>query len=221
MNDFYNCLKYWWMKYKRNFPWRETTDPYEILIAEILLHRTRAEQVLPVYVEFIEKYPSPIAIAEAKVEDIIKILYPLGLRWRSYLLYEMAKKIIKSGGSIKKDKKWLLSLPGVSDYIACAVMCFAFGEPEPILDTNTVRIVGRIHGIHITDGSRRSKKFRELYKQLMDYNNAREFNYAMIDFGAIVCKPREPLCLECPIKKWCLYFKNILKLENKQVIDNA
>ncbi len=207
----YQILK-WWEYKRRDYPWRNTGDPYYVLVAEILLHRTRADQVVPVYIRFVNEFPDIRSVANSSVEKIKDILKPLGLTWRAELLHQMALEILeKSNGEILPDKNWLKSLPGVSDYIASAVLCFAFGLSEALLDTNTVRITGRLFGIPITDSSRRSKKFRNIYESIMDRNNPREFNLAMIDFGAIVCRAQKPLCSECPVKDMCFYYTDEMR----------
>lgn len=202
----------WWTKNQRKFPWRNTRDPYKILISEILLHRTRAEQVVPIYCEFIVKFPTIKHLSIAGLDDIKKLLYPLGLHWRTKLLHNMAIVITKKYGKrISSARKELESLPGVGHYIASAVRCFAFGYPEPLLDTNTVRILGRMFGIRITDGSRRSRCFQKLSQSILDRKKSREFNYAMIDLGAIICKPKEPLCKVCPLNRMCKLGLNLTK----------
>ncbi|MHA1949147.1 MAG: hypothetical protein ACXAAO_16140 [Candidatus Thorarchaeota archaeon] len=204
--DFQKGLHLWWSQNQRTFPWRRSRDPYEILIAEILLHRTRAEQALSVYPDFIVKYPTVESLASAPRSDVLYELRPLGLRWRAEFLHDMARLIQNNhGGKIPIDKKALEHLPGVSHYIASAVRCFAFGKAEVLLDTNTVRITGRLFGIQITDGSRRSKRFQLLLENLLDINNPRQFNLALIDLGASVCKPKNPLCGVCPAVELCNY----------------
>lgn len=199
----------WWFGHRRSFPWRETHDPYRILLSEVMLHRTRADQVLKVYPEFLRRFPSPGDLASASQRDVEEILRPLGLRWRARLVSLMARKLVKEhGGQIPSDPRKLKALPGVSEYIASAVMCFAFGVPEPLLDTNTVRIVGRVFGIPTRDASRRSKIFREAYRFLLDEERPREFNYAMLDLGALLCRARRPLCKVCPVRELCEYGKS-------------
>jgi A/G-specific adenine glycosylase len=194
----------WWAKNQRKFPWRKTQDPYKILISEVLLHRTKAEQVVPIYSEFIAKYPTITDLSIASLDNIKKLLYPLGLHWRTELLYQMSVLVAKEyEGKIPSTKRELESLPGVSGYIASAVRCFAFGYPESLLDTNIVRILGRIFGIKTTDESRRSKRFQELSEAILDKENSREFNFALIDLGALICRPREPLCISCPLNQIC------------------
>lgn len=148
----------WWRNNKRDFPWRNTADPYRILVSEILLHRTRADQVVPVYNEFIREFPTVKNLAKAKQARARKILHPLGLFWRNNLLKPLAMEIVNSyNGVVPWTIEQLESLPGVSKYIAAAVSCFAFGNQEPLLDTNTVRILGRVFGLTTGDGSRRSR----------------------------------------------------------------
>lgn len=204
--DFRNRLLEWWRENQRDFPWRNTRNIYQILIAEILLHRTRAEQVVPVYNRFLDRFPSIENIAEASQSEIEEILHPLGLHWRARLLHRMARTICeKNGCKIPSNKERLKSLPGISHYIASAIRCFALGCPEIMLDTNTVRIAGRFFGVEVTDSSRRSKKFRKFLESLLDKEHPQEFNFAMIDLGALVCRSSDPHCGRCPVKDMCEY----------------
>lgn len=205
-NEFSSKLLNWWYKNQRKYPWRNTKNPYHILISEVLLHRTRADQVVPVYMQLIQKFKNIRELADASEDEVRKILYPLGLHWRTKLLHSMAREIVKHyGGKIPQESNELESLPGISHYISSAVRCFAFDHPDVILDTNTVRIIGRIFGVKVTDSSRRSKQFRELFRSLIDVKHPREFNYAMIDLGAILCKPANPLCDQCSVRELCKY----------------
>ena len=200
----------WGQKHFVAYPWRLTRDPYKLLIAEVLLHRTRSEQVVLLYLNFIKKYPNIHALVATDISELEKILFSAGLRWRIKKLYEMAKEIVnKYGGKIPEDYDELRSLPGVSDYIASAVRCFAFNYPDPIIDTNTVRIIGRVLGLTISDSLRRKKSFKQLVKQLVDPKNPASFNFALLDLGKIVCKARNPLCYKCPIYSLCCYAKKI------------
>jgi A/G-specific adenine glycosylase len=205
---FPELLLNWWSKNKRSFPWRETNDVYSILVAEVLLHRTKASQVSPVYVEFLASFPTPSSLSTTSLEEIQKILYPLGLRWRTKLIHKMANEISqKFNGKIPANKELLMSLPGVSDYIASAVMCFAYNSSEPLLDTNTVRVIGRVLDIKVTDGSRRSAQFKRSYLKLQGTKKAmaRKFGFAMLDFAALVCLPKKPLCEQCKVSDVCKY----------------
>jgi len=199
------ALLAWGVRHFRPFPWRQTTDPYRILIAEILLHRTQVKQVVPVYNAFIARYPDMQALVRASKEDLHQALYSLGLHWRISLLYEMAQAIQKRhGGEIPREREALLSLPGVSQYVAGAVRCFAWNEPEALMDTNTVRVAGRLLGWEVKDSSRRSQRFRVALAALLDPQEPRHFNYALLDLAHLVClKKQEPLCRGCPLKDHC------------------
>lgn len=199
-----NDLIQWWKQHGRQFPWRETENPYNILIAEVLLHRTKANQVIPVYELLINKFPDIFTITKSNEDELLKILYPIGLHWRSKLLYTTLEQIIKKySGTVPEDFNELVSLPGISHYIASALRCFAFGHPDVLLDTNTVRIAGRIIGLAINDGSRRSNTFRNVLELLIDKQKPREFNWALIDLAAVVCKARQPDHNSCPLKNYC------------------
>jgi len=204
VKEFRKKILEWGQHNLLDYPWRRTCDPYRILIAEMLLHRTRSEQVIPLYLKFLEKFPSVEHLSRADYEEVEKLLRPAGLHWRIRQIHRMAQVVAeKYGCKIPEDYESLKSLPGVSDYIASAVRCFAFGHPEPILDTNTVRIVGRVFGLKISDSSRRSKKFRRIMEIILDREEPRLFNYSLIDFGKLVCRARNPLCEKCPVMHIC------------------
>ena len=153
-----------------------------------------------------KKFPNLKTLAEASDEDIIEILESLGLRWRISLLISMVKILTsRYKGKIPSKKQELQSLPGVGDYISSAVRSFALGFHDPILDTNTVRILGRLNGIQTNDSSRRNKKFKIMYNSLCDGNSSREFNFGMLDLAALLCTPSKPSCEICPVKYLCKY----------------
>ncbi len=197
----------WGSIHFRSFPWRLSQDPYAILIAEVMLHRTQARQVIPVYQQFIERYPDVATLFTASKEELRQILYPLGLHWRTDLMHAMASQLmLRFEGHIPRKKEDLLSLPGVSEYIASAVRCFAWNEPDALIDTNTVRVTGRVFGLEVKDSSRRNRLFRELITALMDPHKPRAYNYALLDLADQVCtKKRPPDCPKCPLQKYCLY----------------
>jgi A/G-specific adenine glycosylase len=203
---FRKALMTWGRTNFRPFPWRLTKNPFNILIAEVMLHRTQAPQVEPIYIQFIEKYPEPTALASATFEELQKALFSLGLHWRIKMIHKMSQDLQERfGGQIPKDKADLVSLPGVSDYIASAVRCFAWNKPDAIIDTNSVRIVGRLFGLEVKESSRRNRIFANLLKNLIDVEEPRCFNYALLDLAALVCKIRLPKCYECPICIYCAY----------------
>jgi len=205
-NKFGKELLKWWEKNRREFPWRKTRDPYKILISEVLLHRTKAEQVVPIYIKITDCFPTIDSLSKAPLKQIHEMTYSLGLTWRVTALYRMVE-ILKNKYNCKipETKKDLILLPGVSNYIAAAVRCFAFEIPDSILDTNTVRIIGRIFGIATKDGSRRSQELEDLYLALNSNFDCRKFGYALLDLGAILCRPKNPACSNCPVNIFCNY----------------
>ena len=200
-------IKKWGERNCRDFPWRRTQDPYKVLLAEIMLHRTQAVQVVKIYERVIREYPGIQALAKASRSELNKVLFTLGLRWRIDLIKDMAEMIVnKYESKIPKDKSELLSLPGISDYIACSVRCFAWNIAEPLRDTNTVRVVGRMYNLEIRDSSRRNSKFKELVAELVDPVEPRAYNFALLDLADQLCtKKEEPKCNECPLNNICSY----------------
>ncbi len=199
----------WGATYMRKYPWRNDNNCYNILIAEVMLHRTRADQVKPVYESFIGKYPDFKSIVNSGQENIEQDLHPLGLTWRAGLLYSMAKDINeKYNGTVPQDRNELIKLSGVGDYIASAVLCFGFNREEVVLDTNIVRVIGRIFGKKVKDSSRRSKEFKSIMRELVSQGEPRTFTLSLIDFAALICKPVKPKCELCPIINICLFYKN-------------
>ncbi len=202
-------LLQWFAKNKRSFPWRETfgnPDPYLILFTEIMLQRTRADQVSPIYLEFAGRYPTFQKLANATDNQIISIFSRLGLEWRARNVVALIKVLKnKYQGKVPTELKELRELPGVGDYVSKAVMCYAFGKRFVPLDVNVVRVISRIHGIHVkADLARRDKKINEIAMSLLSRRDPREFNLALLDFAALVCKPK-PLCHSCPMNDSCEY----------------
>jgi A/G-specific adenine glycosylase len=202
---FRKALISWGRQNGRRYPWRETSDPFKILVAETLLHRTRADSVLPIYQELVHECPNPAAIVrnEQRVRDLVR---PLGLNWRTDALIQTARLIHETyGDTVPSSRTELLTLPGVSDYIAGAVRCFSTGSSEVLLDTNIVRVTGRVWGLPLTDGARRSAKFHDLLSRIAPRRHSRELYFAIIDLAAALCRPVEPRCEFCPLNRLCAY----------------
>lgn len=205
MTAFSDELLKWWYDNARHFPWREEKEPYRILIAEVLLHRTRAKSVVPVYIDLISKFPDIKALSGASTEEILSVTASLGLKWRSAMLVEAARQIVeKFGGEVPLDRKQLLSLPGIGDYVASAVATFAGGQDCELLDTNTVRVISRVTYEECGGPSRGRKAIRERYSALKGDENAGKFAYSLIDLASLVCLPRNPKCNICPVSAHCI-----------------
>jgi len=171
-----------------------------------MLTRTRADQVVPVYEKFFARFPSFEALRSARSGEAYEIFASLGLNRRARSILELIKALAELEGEIPTNLKELVSLPAVGEYVARAVMCYAFGAPEAPIDTNVIRIISRVFGFSINDSSRRDEKILEFAKSLVPKDKPREFNLALLDFGALICKPK-PLCSSCPLNKNCSYYQ--------------
>lgn len=212
-NTFSRLLLAWYKENGRNYVWRHKSDPYEILIAEIMLQRTKADQVEPVYISFLEQFPTPEELNRASEEEIGTYFRKLGLLWRTALLKRFAEELLnKFGGRIPESRNRLLSLPAVGEYMADAVLSFAFGKDVAVVDANVCRIIGRVFGLKARGEARRDRRFRRVAQQMLPAGRAKEFNWAMIDFAALVCRPHDPKCSTCPLSKFCTYHQ---KLKNR------
>lgn len=209
-----NNLLIWWNSNKRVFPWRLESSPYKILIAEIMLHRTKAEQVEGTFMKFVSKFPDLASFLESNKKEIKEIMTPLGLNWRTEYLVKLAGAIKRdSHGIIPADKKELITLPGIGDYIASAIRCFGFGYSEILVDTNTSRIISRFFGLSSKGERRRNPEVREKYLSIMNHKKPQYFNYALIDLGAKVCKSKIPNCINCTLNKLCKMGRIIIKAD--------
>lgn len=203
----------WWERSQRRFPWRTTRDPYKIFVAEVLLHRTRAAQVVDLFESVLTRYPSVTELAKAAPDELHLLLHSAGLRWRVKLLLEAATHITERfGGRIPKEREELKSIPGVGHYIAAAIRCFAFDERDAVVDTNVVRVLARVYGLTVTDNLRRSQSFHSLANRTIDPSAPRAFNLALLDLAALVCTPRLPHCSECPIRFECEFGRTNLPI---------
>jgi A/G-specific adenine glycosylase len=210
-NKFQIFILNWYANNGRSLPWRNTDEPFKILVAEFLLQKTNAEKVIPVYKRFIYRWPSPQSLSKARVSSIYKVIQPLGLKYKANRLKSTATVIVeKYGGKIPEINGKLLELPGVGRYVASAVECFAFDKPKAVLDTNVIRILNRIFGIKSDKNRPRDDPCLWGFAQtLVPTNNAKEYNWGLLDYGALVCKSKEPLCGECLLSKKCVFYKQM------------
>jgi len=194
----------WHYKSGRDFPWRNTKDPYKIMIAEFMLHRTKPEQVVPVYREFIKKYPDVHSLAEADPENIKNVTRHLGLHWRSKHFLESAKFIVnRCNGQFPDKCDELREIPGVGEYIAGAIMVVVFRKPVSVVDSNIARFINRFWDLRLSGEIRRKKEIVRIAEKLFDCDNPGKFLFAMVDFTTFICKPRNPECKNCSLKGIC------------------
>lgn len=204
IENFCSGLLSWTSENVRTFPWRETSDPYEILIAEILLQKTAAEKVEPVYKEFLDTYPSLENLSEAEIDEVATIIYTLGLQnQRSEALISISQILSEKG--VPRDIDSLLELPQVGRYAANATLCFAFGEPRPIVDANVVRVYNRVFD---TDFEYRDEDAWQFAEEILPVGNASKFNLGILDFAAKICEPRSPNCSRCFFADRCNYYQH-------------
>ena len=205
----------WFDENRRRFPWRETfekPDPYLILFAEIMLQRTKADQVVPIYQEFVSKYPTFDDLSTARDHDVAALFQRLGLEWRAKNVVRLVRVLRRSQGVVPRQFAELRKLPAVGDYVARAVMCYAFGERTAPVDANVVRVISRLFGLRSTgDSGRRNKSIALLALKLVPKKRTRDLNLAVLDFAAGVCKPK-PLCQICPLQKYCQYWLELSKM---------
>lgn len=189
----------------REFPWRWKEDGYKVLVSEILLVQTFARKVVPVYEKITSTYPNFSSLALAKPDDIREIILPLGLLYRANLLIDIANNVTKSfDGRLPNNRKELLNIKGIGDYISSAIQCFVFNEPVPIVDANVIRVLGRVFGLVWPIRTAKQKSIiYETARELVPKNGSQLYNYALLDFGALICKHYNPLCDECPLADNC------------------
>lgn len=212
---FSKTLMCWYSNNKRSLPWRETKNPYYIWLSEIILQQTQVKQGLPYYEAFVTKYPSVFDLALANESDVLKLWQGLGYYSRARNLHTTAKHVANNlDGKFPNNYKDLLKLKGVGDYTASAIASICFNESSAVVDGNVYRVLSRYFGIETPiNSSKGAKEFKQLAQELIDKKNPAEFNQAIMEFGAIQCKPKNPYCHVCPFNEGCIAF-------NKSGIDD-
>jgi len=194
-----NIIK-WGKKNYKNYPWRNTDNSWHALSAEVMLQRTKAEQVVPVFQNYTNKYKSPSDFLKNKNEKIFK---NLGLHWREEKLIELAEALGEH--PIPTEKHKLMGLPAVGDYISAAYRSFYLNLYDVIIDSNIVRVYGRFFGFKTDNETRRNKDLKFLAKRCTPKKNHKLYNYGILDFSRNICKT-DPDCETCPIAGKCKYF---------------
>ncbi len=198
----------WYRRHGRSLPWRETRDPYRILVSEMMLQQTQVDRVLPKYQEWLDRYPSFEALAGAAEADVVRTWYPLGYNIRPRRLHSIAREAVSTyGGALPDDEETLRSFKGIGAYTAGAVRSFAFGKRAAILDTNVARVLFRVF---VGRGDRKShameKHLWRLSWSVLPHRHVFDFNQALMDFGAMICAARNPRCSACPMTSKCLAY---------------
>jgi len=193
----------WYARGHRDLPWRNTRDPYRIWISEIMLQQTRAQTVIPYYTRFLERFPTIESLAAATEDEVLVLWSGLGYYSRARNLRAAAQKVVACGG-FPREFDTIRDLPGIGDYTAAAIASIAFGLPHAVLDGNVLRVVARVTNDASDIGAGKTReRFREVAQSWLEPTDPAHFNQALMELGATVCLPRNPLCLLCPVAQEC------------------
>jgi A/G-specific adenine glycosylase len=199
----------WYLKHKRDLPWRNTKDPYMIWLSEVILQQTRVEQGLPYYLKFAQNYPTVKKLAAAKDDEVMKLWQGLGYYNRAKNMLRTARIVVDEyKGKFPETHDKLIELKGIGPYTAAAIASFAFNEPKAVVDGNVYRVLARVFNIdEPINGPKGQKIFRELAQEIIDQEHPAEYNQAIMELGATVCTPKQPKCGECVLRLQCEAYK--------------
>jgi A/G-specific adenine glycosylase len=192
----------WGRANRRSFPWRETRDPFRVLVAEVLLQRSRGKTVAIVYEELFRRWPDAGSLGRARVDSIRSVIRPLGLTGRAATLRILAREI-EARGDVPRTLEELMSLPGVGRYAAAATLAAAFGKRAGTVDGVSARVYRRYFGLDAEVPATNDRALWALVDDVTPTKNARAWNWAVLDLAATVCLPARPRCEECPLAQAC------------------
>ena len=196
--QFNRALFRWFLKNGRRLPWRKTKNPYHILVSEVMLQQTQVGRVLPKYALFLRRFPTVRKLAESSLADVLRVWSGLGYNRRAKYLWECAREIVrKHESAFSSDAKMLLALPGIGPSTAAALLAFAFGKDEPVVDTNVRRVLCRIF---FPTGIPSDERLCEFAKTLIPKGMGKEWNWAVMDVAALLCRARGHMA-RCPLQK--------------------
>lgn len=197
----------WYAQNGRTFPWRKKSiSKYKLVVSEVLLQRTRAETVAQFFNSFMTKYPSWLALSQAKDPELIEMIRPIGLwKRRSVSLKQLAAQMVMRNGRFPAARAEIEDIPGVGQYIANAIMILCHGEPQPLLDGNMARVLERVFGPRKLADIRYDPYLQSLAKEVVRCNNSKELNWAILDLAASTCRIKKPSCGCCPARNICTY----------------
>ena len=206
--DFREALLDWFGRYRRDLPWRNTDNPYHIWVSEVMLQQTQVKKVVDYYEKFINRFPSVRDLADAPLQDVLKAWEGLGYYARARNLHKASKVLVNElDGEVPTDYATFRKLPGVGDYSAAAVQSIAFNRPYAAVDGNIKRVLARLFLMNAPFNDAKSAKlFQQKADALLDRNEPGFFNQAMMELGAVICRPQSPACLVCPVNLFCEAF---------------
>lgn len=223
--NFSNTLVSWYIRHKRELPWRSTKDPYRIWLSEIILQQTRMEQGIPYYLKFLKTFPNVFVLADSSQEEVLKLWQGLGYYSRARNLHSTGIHVVNELDGVFPDSyKELLKLKGIGDYTASAIASICFNEAVAVVDGNVYRVLSRIFGINTPINlSGGQKEFKNLAQHLLDQDRPSDFNQGLMEFGSLQCKPQLPECGTCPFSGRCVAYNQgriselPVKLKKKKV----
>ena len=213
--DWTDSILAWYMQVRRALPWRQGRDPYQIWISEVMLQQTKVETVIPYYERFLGKFPTLLDLANAPEDEVLKSWEGLGYYSRARHLHAAVKEVAaKYDGHVPETYEHFRALPGVGDYTAGAVLSIGYDVPVPAVDGNVLRVYARFFGMNDNVlSSRVQKRVRAHLQEFMPMERAADFNQAMMELGALICKPKSPQCEQCPLYSSCVAARMKLQAE--------
>lgn len=210
MEDFSKKLIAWYQQNRRELPWRNSSDPYKIWLSEVIMQQTRISQGLGYYLKFENRFPDIYSLAKASEDEVYKLWQGLGYYNRAQNLLRAARTIVKEyGGRFPEKQEELMKIQGIGSYTASAVASMAFGKPCPVVDGNVFRVLSRVFGLFTPiDTAKGKNEFSSLAGRLMAGHPPGIFNQALMEFGALRCKPKNPDCTHCIFLEECYARKN-------------
>jgi A/G-specific adenine glycosylase len=220
-----NLLK-WYDKNKRDLPWRQTKDPYHIWVSEVMLQQTTVNAVIPYYERWIKTYPTVSHLAKASLQDVLKSWQGLGYYNLARNLHKAVNLVVSNHqGQLPKDPVVVRSLPGFGPYTTGSVLSIAFDKPLVIIDANVRRLVMRLLAIQAHADTKQDKTIEDFLNQVLPSRRAGDFNQALMEMGALICRSKEPVCTICPLKKFCKAYslgqQEIIPTPKKKIIKDV
>ncbi len=200
----------WWHANRRDLPWRHTRDPYRIMVSEIMLQQTQVDRVIPYFHAWLERFPTVHELAEAPTAEVIRMWKGLGYNRRAVNMQRTAQAVVQRGGEFPETVEELLKLPGIGPYTAGAIACFAFEQDVAFIDTNMRRVIHRLFvGVDVPKPTASDKEVLAIAQEVLPDGDAWNWNQGIMEFGALHCTARKPLCLICPLQDECAAFPEI------------
>lgn len=210
LKDVRKTLNVWYLSNKRDLPWRDISDPFFIWLSEIILQQTRVSQGMAYYLQFCARFPDVHTLANASLDEVLKLWQGLGYYSRARNLHEAARYISNHLNGLFPDSYEVLrNIKGIGDYTAAAIASLAFNRPCAVVDGNVNRVISRLFGVTTPiDTAAGRKQIHDLANRLLDRQNPGTHNQALMEFGAIHCMPKTPRCAQCPLSDRCYAFAN-------------